>query len=79
MNYDVHKFDSMITETIGMLDQLEKDINTLALRVRYALFLMLIVSMISECKIYVLSFKYQAFYLTFKLIINTEKSHFYNV
>jgi nucleolar protein 56 len=34
LKFNVHRSDNMIIQAIGMLDQLDKDINTFAMRVR---------------------------------------------
>jgi nucleolar protein 56 len=36
VKFNVNKSDNMIIQTIALLDQLDKDINTFAMRVRYA-------------------------------------------
>ena len=34
MKFNVHKVDNMIIQTIALIDQLDKDINTFSMRIR---------------------------------------------
>ena len=35
MKFNVHRVDNMIIQTIAILDQLDKDINTFSMRIRF--------------------------------------------
>ena len=37
VKFNVHRVDNMIIQSIALLDQLDKDINTFSMRIRYAL------------------------------------------
>lgn len=38
VKFNVNRVDNMIIQSIALLDQLDKDINTFAMRIRYAVF-----------------------------------------
>lgn len=35
VKFDVHRVDNMIIQSIALLDQLDKDVNTFSMRIRY--------------------------------------------
>ena len=37
VKFNVHRSDNMIIQSISLLDQLDKDINTFAMRIRYCM------------------------------------------
>lgn len=39
VKFNVHRVDNMIIQSIALLDQLDKDINTFSMRIRYIEFL----------------------------------------
>lgn len=58
VKFNVHRVDNMIVQSIALLDQLDKDVNTFAMRVRYRALASLFLSLCRCCFFLFLLFVY---------------------